>query len=177
MFDVISREEKYSGSIFKVYTDTVLMPDGSIIRRETVEKHQDAAAVLALRDNGNVVFVRQYRHSAGKEVLEIPAGIADEGESALECAIRELEEEAGIKAGKMEFMLKFYTAIGFCDEEVSVFLASRLTDGVQHLDEDENLVIEEYPLDEAIKMVFDGRIVDSKTILALLSYKEYLIEN
>lgn len=174
MFKLINRKENYSGPIYTAFTDTIKMPDGSVIQREVLEKRQNAAAVLVIKDNGNVVFVRQYRHSAGGEVLEIPAGIADEGETVHECAIRELEEETGIKAGKMEFVLKFYTAIGFCNEEVSIYFASELSEGVQNLDEDESLTIEEYPFDEAIKMVYDGRIVDSKTIIALLCYQKTL---
>ena len=173
MFKLINRKENYSGSIFSVYTDTIQAPDGKVIRRDTVEKCHNAAAVLAVKDNGNVVFVRQYRHSAGTDVLEIPAGIADEGESLLECAARELEEETGLKAGKMEFMFKFYTSIGFCDEEVSLYLASEFTEGVQHFDDDEDLVLEEYPLNEAINMIFDGHIIDSKTITALLAYGHF----
>jgi len=170
MFKLISRKENYSGPIFSAYTDTIEMPDGKVIRRDSIEKRHDAAAVLAVKDDGNVVLVRQYRHSAGAEVLEAPAGILDEGETPLECAKRELEEETGFKAGKVDFMFQFYTTVGFCDEVVSIYCASELTEGVQHFDDDESLVIEEYPFDKAIEMVFDGRIVDAKTIAALLGF-------
>lgn len=173
MFELIERKENYRGPIFTAYTDTIRMPDGSVIRRDAIEKHQNAAAVLAIKDNGNVVFVRQYRRSANAEVLEIPAGIADKGETTLECAVRELEEEAGLKAGKIDFMFKFYSCIGFCDEVVNIYLASKLTEGVQNFDDDESITLEEYPLEEAIEMIFDGRIVDSKTVSALLGYEIY----
>jgi len=165
--------ENYSGPIFTAYTDKIKMPDGSVIKRDVIEKRHKASAVIAVKENGNVVLVRQYRRSADGEILEIPAGVIDEGETELECAERELEEEAGLKAGKMEFMFQFYTSVGFCDEVVNIFLASELTPGVQNFDEDESLVLEEYLIDEAIEMIFDGRIVDSKTISALLGYRVY----
>ena len=173
MFELIDRIRHYKGSIFAAYTDTIRTPDGNIIRRDIIEKNHAAAAVLAVKDDGNVVFVRQYRHSANTEVLEIPAGIADEGETTLQCAIRELEEETGLKAGKMDFMFKFYTSIGFCDEMVNIYLASELTEGVQNFDDDERIVLLEYPFNEAVEMVFDGKIVDSKTVAALLGYETY----
>jgi ADP-ribose pyrophosphatase len=171
MFELIDRKEHYSGPIFKVFTDKIKMPDDSVIRRDVVEKRHSAAAVLAVKEDGNVVFVRQYRRSADGEILELPAGVVDEGETALACAIRELEEETGLIAGKMEFMFQFYTSVGFCDEVVSIYLASEFSQGVQNFDEGESLVLEEYPVDEAIEMVFDGRIVDSKTVAALLGYQ------
>ena len=171
MIKLLNRKVHYSGPLFTVNTDKIQMPDGSIIQRDTIEKRQSAAAVLVVKDNGNVLFVRQYRHSAGSFVLEIPAGIAQAGETPLECATRELEEETGLRAGKWRFLFKFYSAVGFCDELVYIYLASELTEGVQHLDDDESLTLEQYPFEEAIQMIFDGRIVDSKTIAALLGYR------
>jgi ADP-ribose pyrophosphatase len=170
MFEIVDRKENYAGPIFTAYTDKIKMPDGKIIKRDAIEKRHNASAVIAVKENGNIVLVRQYRHSANGEVLEIPAGIIDEGETALECAVRELEEETGLKAAKMEFLFKFYTSIGFCDEIVNIFVARDLMPGVQNLDEDESVELKEYPLKETIEMIFDGRIVDSKTVSALLGY-------
>jgi ADP-ribose pyrophosphatase len=170
MYETISRKENYRGRIFTALTDTLRTPEGGVIHRDIIAKHSDAAAILAVKENGNVVFVRQYRHAAGADVLELPAGIVDAGESPLECATRELEEETGLIAGKMEFMLKFYTSVGFSDEVVYVYLASELSLGAQNFDEEERIELEEYPFDTAVEMIFDGLIVDAKTIAAILAH-------
>jgi len=172
MYETISRKENYRGRIFTAVTDTLRAPDGGKIKRDIITKHSDAAAILVIKDDGNVVFVRQYRHAVGAEVLELPAGIVDAGETPLECAVRELEEETGLIAGKMELMLKFYTSVGFCDEAVYIYLASELSQGTQNFDEEERIELEEYPFDTAVEMIFDGRIVDSKTIATLLAYRQ-----
>jgi ADP-ribose pyrophosphatase len=103
MYETISRKENYKGRIFTAVTDTLRTPDGGKIKRDIITKHSDAAAILVIKDDGNVVFVRQYRHAVGADVLELPAGIVDAGETPLECAVRELEEETGIIAPKKLF--------------------------------------------------------------------------
>jgi len=102
--------------------------------------------------------------------LEIPAGILDKDEDPAAGAARELEEETGVRAGKLTLIFKFYSSIGFCNEELSVYIAEDLTQTSQNLDPDEFVTIEKYTPDEAFKMISDGKIVDSKTIAAICFY-------
>ena len=105
-------------------------------------------------------------------VLEIPAGTFEKGEEALFCATRELEEETGYKSDNLSLITVMYTSIGCCDEKIYIYLAEDLQKGEMNLDEDEFISIEKYTLEQSIKMIFDGTLVDSKTITAILAYSE-----
>jgi ADP-ribose pyrophosphatase len=115
-----------------------------------------------------VALVRQYRHPARRELLEIPAGRNEIGESPEECAAREVEQEIGFRAGRIEKLAEFYSTPGFCEEKLYVYLATELTPSAQNLDHDELVEIVYLPLAEAALMVERGEIEDSKTIIALL---------
>lgn len=172
-YEVVSSQKVYNGKVFSIERDEITLPDGRTTVRETV-RHNGASAMLAVDDDGKILFVRQYRHSAGKETLEIPAGTLELGEDPYDCAVRELEEETGYKCEKMEYMLKFYSSIGFCSEILYIYLATGLKPGESNPDDDEFIELERYTPEEAVKMIFNGDICDSKTIAAIFAYKEWL---
>lgn len=174
-YSIIKSEYIYKGRRIEVYRDTLLMPDGKEAVRDLI-KHNGAAAMIPVDNEGNIIFVKQYRHSAGGKTLEIPAGTLEKGELPINCAIRELEEETSYKAGKMTFLIKFYSAIGFCNEVIHVYVCEELEQGSFNTDEDEFIDIERYSLKEALDMIKDGTICDSKTMTALLAYK-YMIKD
>ncbi|WP_341877519.1 NUDIX hydrolase [Defluviitalea saccharophila] len=167
----VSREEIYKGAIVSLVKDTITLPNGKTAQREVV-LHNGASAVVPMDNEGNILLVRQYRHPAGKELLEIPAGLLEDGEDPLECAKRELEEETGYKASEFSHIFSTYSAIGFCTEKIHIYLAKGLYEGKQNLDEDEFVNIEKYPLEEALQMIFDGRIEDGKTVCGILAAKK-----
>ncbi len=172
-YEVISSEQVFKGKVFSIERDSITLPDGRVAVRETV-RHNGAAAMVAIDDDGKILFVRQYRHAAGKETLEIPAGTLEKGEEPYDCAIRELEEETGYKCQKMEFMFKFYSSIGFCSEVLHIYLATGLAKGQANPDDDEFIELERYTPEEAVKMIFSGEICDSKTIASVLAYKNII---
>ncbi len=175
-YEVISSEKVYTGKVFNIEKDEITLPDGRTTFRETV-RHNGASAMVAVDDEGKILFVRQYRHSAGKETLEIPAGTLEKGEDPYDCAVRELEEETGCKCEKMEYMFKFYSSIGFCSEILYIYLATGLSKGTANPDDDEFIELERYTPDEAVKMIFDGRICDGKTAAAVFAYKQWQEEH
>jgi len=170
---IIKSEKVYKGKIIDVVNDVIELPDSRHAVREVV-KHIGATAIVPVDKDGNIIFVRQYRHPALDYVLEIPAGTLEAGEDPFICAKRELEEETGYKSEDISFVFKFYSAIGFCSEVLHIYLAENLQEGKMNLDEDEFIELERYSLDEAVKMIFDGAIIDSKTIASVLAYKEIL---
>ncbi len=172
-YETLGRVELLHGNIIDVVRDTISLPDGRSAQREMVI-HGGACAILPVDSDGNIIFVRQYRHPAGEEVLEIPAGMLEEGEDPKECAIRELEEETGYKTENVKFMFSMYSAIGFCNEVLYVYLARDLKPGVVNLDEDEFVTVEKYSIEKATNMIFENKIKDSKTIAAVFACKDVL---
>ncbi len=175
-YEVKSSEVVYKGRVFNLEKDVITLPDGREATRETI-RHGGAAAMIPIDNDGKIIFVRQYRHSARKEVLEIPAGTIENGEDPYECAIREIQEETSYKAGKMTFLLKMYSAIGFCSEVIHIYVAENLEKGEFNLDDDEFITTERYTVDEAVEMIYRNEICDSKTISAIFAYKDYLSKN
>jgi len=171
-YQTLASKTVYEGLIIDVHHYTIVLPDGREAVREVVV-HGGASAIVPVDDEGNLIFVRQYRQPARQMVLEIPAGTLEKGEDPLVCATRELEEETSFQAGEMTFLTKMYSAIGFCTEVLYIYVATGLRQGQFHLDEDEFIEVERYPLAEAVQMVFDGRIVDSKTMVGVLAYREW----
>lgn len=157
----------YKGKIVNLRCDDALLPDGRSCKREVVE-HPGGAAVLCCRE-GKVLLVRQFRYAYGEELLEIPAGKLDPGEDPMHAAVRELEEETGLKA-VLEPLTVFYPTPGYTNEKIYIYLAKETRAGVQHLDDGEFLEVVQLPLDEALRMVREGQIRDGKTIAALLLY-------
>lgn len=172
-YEVLSSKKVYKGKVFDIEKDEVTLPDGRTCTRETVI-HGGASAMIPIDDDGKIIFVRQYRHSARKETLELPAGTLEKGEDPLVCATRELEEETSYKSDKFTFLFKMYSSIGFCSEVLYIYLAENLTAGKFNMDDDEFITIERYTLDESIAKIWNGEICDSKTISGILAYKEYI---
>lgn len=169
----IKSEAVFKGRIVDLRIDTVLLPDGKESTREIV-KHAEAVAVVAVDEEKNIYMVRQYRKPVEKVLLEIPAGIMNEGEEPLDAAKRELEEEAGFKAEGWEKITSFYTAPGFTDEKIHLFLATKLVKGLVNPDEDEFVEVEVLPLDKAYQMVLEGNISDAKSIIGIQWVKSML---
>ena len=163
----------FDGNLLKVHRDTVRLPDGSLGEREYI-KHPGAVAVVALFDDASVLLERQFRYPARREFIEIPAGKLEPGEPPLETAKRELLEETGYVAAEWTRLGAISTAIGYADEQIGLFLARGLGLQAQKLDAGEFLEVLRVPLDEAIAMIGDGRITDSKSVAGLLWVKTFL---
>lgn len=169
-YEVLESKMTHKGLLVTVTVDKIAMPDGSSALRESVIRGKDAAAVLAVDNDGSLIFVRQYRHAFGEMLLEIPAGVLNDGEDAAFGVAREMEEETGKKPGKLEFLCEMYPTVGYCSEKIQIYIATELTDGVQNLDADEFIEIEKYTLEEALDMIYKGEIKDGKTIAALFAW-------
>ncbi len=162
----VSRE--WDGRVFSVELLDVALPDGSHGRRELV-RHHGGAGVGALRADGCLCLVRQYRVALGRVSLEIPAGRLEPGEDGARCAARELGEETGLVAGRLEFVARSLGSPGFTDEATQVFLATDLRAGGPHPDEGEFVDVAWLPLDEVLEGIRAGLIDDGKTIVAALA--------
>ena len=166
--ELLDEVSPFEGGFFRVKVDTIRLPSGDEALREYV-LHPGASAVVAIQD-GMALLVRQNRHAVGTDLLEIVAGKLDvAGETPAECAQRELEEETGYQAGRLEAMGTFYSSPGFTNECFHLFLATDLVQVAPAPDHDagEPIVTEWWPLAEAVAAVLDGRIVDGKTALGL----------
>ncbi len=164
---LLDSQKIFSGLIFEVERDRLREESGLEIVREVV-RHPGGAGGLPVFADGRVALVRQYRHPARRELLEIPAGRIERGETPAECAAREIEAEVGARVGHLEKLAEFYTTPGFCEEKLYVYLATDLTPAPRQLDDDEVIEILYLPLAEAVRLAQQGGIEDSKTIIALL---------
>ena len=166
----LNRELKYTGKILKVYTDTIELDDGNQTEYDYIH-HDGAAAVVPVRADGKILMVRQYRNALDRYTLELPAGKLDApGEKGEVCAARELEEETGYRAGKLEWLLTLRTMLAFCNERIDVYVASDLMKTEQNLDDDEFIDVFAYTVEELKERIFSGEIEDAKTIAALMAY-------
>lgn len=166
----IKRELVAKGAIIDYYQDTMLIPNGNVAKWDLID-HKGAAAVVAVREDGKLLMVRQYRNALERETLEIPAGgLNGRDEPTDRAAMRELEEETGYTCDHVELLVSIYTTVAFCNEKIDIYLAQDLKPGHQHLDEDEYLNVEAYDLEELKRMVFEGKLQDSKTICAIMTY-------
>lgn len=170
----IKRDLQCEGAITKYYKDTVQLPNGKTAIYDFVG-HNGAAAAVAVLDDGRLLMVSQYRNALDRFTLEIPAGGLNPDEPTIEAAAREVEEETGYTCGKIEPLITIRTTVAFCNEKIDIYLATELKKGSQHLDEDEFVNVKAYTLEELEKMIYDGVIEDSKTIAAILAYKNKYI--
>ena len=159
----------YKGKVIKVKKDEVALPNGALAGREMVE-HRGGVAVLAVDENGFVPMVRQFRYPLGKHLWEIPAGKLEEGEDPDDAIVRELREEAGLTAGKITSLGKFYPTCGYSNEIIRLYLATDLSYVGAKPDDDEFLEIKYVPVEELFKKCLSGEIEDGKTIVAVLKY-------
>jgi ADP-ribose pyrophosphatase len=166
----IRSEEILRGRVFTVRRDTVRMSDGRELVREVVA-HPGAVVVLAV-DGDDLLFVRQYRYAAGESMLELVAGTREAGEEPDVTAHRELQEEAGFKAGRLTKIGEFYSAPGFCSELLHLYLAEELTPSRLPGDEDEEIDVVRIPLTEAVRMALAGEFRDAKTLAGVLLYAQ-----
>jgi ADP-ribose pyrophosphatase len=164
---VVESRRLFEGQIVNLRVDTVELAAGRRATREVVE-HADVVAIVPLLEDGDVLLVRQYRLPPRQLMLEVPAGSVDAGETAEEAAQRELAEEIERRAGRLERLCGFYVSPGFCDEYVHVFLATQLEEASLPHDDDEELEVVRLPLAEAVRLVIEGEIRDSKSVIGLL---------
>ena len=166
----IDRNLVAKGAIIDYYQDTMLLPNGNTAKWDLID-HKGAAAVVAVLPDGRLLMVEQYRNALERMTLEIPAGgLTHRQEPTMEAARRELKEETGYTCDKIEPLLSLYTTVAFCNEKIDIYLATGLTPGEQHLDEDEFLNVGVYTLEELKEMICQGKIQDSKTIAGILTY-------
>jgi ADP-ribose pyrophosphatase len=164
-YEILKSQVVYRGKIFDIVQKKIKLPNG----REgdfDVINHNDSVAILPVDQEKKVWLVRQYRYPIAKLLLEIPAGVMEDGEEPIECAQRELREEIGMGAEKMEPIGKFYLAGGFSTEYMHVFLASGLFKSYAKPDEDEFIRIEKYPISEVLQMAKNDELEDAKTLAA-----------
>ncbi len=164
--EILGTEEVYHGKVIDVALYTVR--EGEVTYKREVVHHPGGAGVVAVFEDGTVPLVRQYRQPVVRYTLELPAGRLDPPERPEECAARELEEEIGVRAGRMEKLAEFFSTPGFCEEKLWVYLATELTPTQQSLEGDEMIEIVRVTFARAFEMIADGEIEDSKTIIGLL---------
>lgn len=157
----------YKGKIITVKTKKIKFPDNHTSLYEFV-LHKKAVAIVPIVDNNRIMLVKQYRPVIDKKIWELPAGIIDKNETPFQAAKRELEEETGMKAGKIKKMGTFYSSPGFTDELTTIFAAMDLKKAEQKLDRDEDIIVKTFKIDKLLKMIKEKKLMDSKTVLGVL---------
>jgi len=157
----------FQGRLINVRVDTVTLPQGNLTTREIVE-HSECVCVVPLDEQGNVILVRQYRKAVGESLLEVPAGGIEAGESPGEAVVRELKEETGFTADKIEHLSDFWTTPGFCTELMHSYVATGLRPGTMRPEDDERIRVVKVPLERVPDMVRSGEIRDAKSIASLM---------
>lgn len=165
--ETLASEQVFDGRLLKVYSDKVRLPDGKESYREII-RHPGAVVVIAVLDNGKLLFERQFRYPLRRVFLELPAGKIDKDEFPLDTARRELREETGYKAKTWRHLGTMHPAIGYADERIEIFWAQGLSYVGNELDHDEILEVHELSVADALLAVRDGEITDAKTITALM---------
>ncbi len=173
----LKRELTHKGKIVNFYCDTIELENGKVVEFDFIG-HNGAAAVLPVDDEGRILLVRQYRNALDRFTLELPAGGKNGAdEKGIDCAARELEEETGYYSDNLVPLITVNTTVAFCNEKIEIFLARDLKTSKQNLDEDEFVEIEAYSLEELLAMIRESKITDSKTIAAILAYKEFIVSD
>lgn len=172
-FETENTQIVFNGQIFNVRQDWVRYPDGRLVQMDIVD-HRDAVTILPVDAEGQIWFIRQYRHAAGKELLELPAGVAEPGEELALGALRELREEIGMAAKDMHKIGSFFLAPGYSTEYMHVFLATGLYPSMLPGDEDELISIEKISARQALHLADTGQLEDSKSLIALFWGRSWL---
>lgn len=172
-FEFIRSEVLLQGRAFKIRRDTLKTPDGRESNYEIIE-HGGSVVIVPVDADGNLLFVRQYRHATGQDLLELPAGTRDGNEPYEECAAREIREETGMEAGKLQKVGDFYLAPGYSSEFMAVFLATDLKHNPLPGDDDEFLKVEKILLQDVDQVFARGDVPDAKSLAAWLLAKPFL---
>ena len=162
----------FEGRRINLRVDTVVLPSGRETTRE-IAHYPNSVGIVPLDENKNVILVRQYRHAVGKTLLEIPAGGMEDGESPLQSALRELEEETGYTAADIEEIGGLYAAPGYSTEYLHLFVATGLRPGPSRNDEDEDIEVVSVPLGDIPSLIRSGELCDGKSVVGLLSLLLY----
>ena len=163
---ILSSQKVFDGRVFNVTVDTV--SEGELTYQREVVHHNGSAVIVPVFDDGTVALVKQYRHPAVRYLLEVPAGTLAKGERPDAGAARELKEELGIVAARLEKLSEFFVSPGFCEEKMWVYLATELSEGQQALEDDEIIDVVRLPIADALEMITSGEIQDAKTIIGLM---------
>lgn len=172
-FEFIRSEILLQGRTFKLRRDTLKTPDGRETKLEIIE-HGGSVVIVPIDDDGNVLFVRQYRHATGGDLLELPAGTREDDEPYEKCAAREIREETGMEAGQLRRVGDFYLAPGYSSEFMAVFLATGLKHNPLKADDDEFLQVEKFPIKDVTAMLERSEVPDAKSLAAWLLVKPHL---
>ena len=172
-FELLRSEVLLRGRAFNVKRDTLRTPDGRETKFDIVD-HCGSVVLVPVDDAGNLLFVRQFRHAVGGDLLELPAGTRDEDEPYEQCAAREIREETGMEAGRLQKIGEFYLVPGYSTERMAAFLATELKENPLDPYDDEFLEVERIPLKRAVELAERGEIPDAKSLAALLLAKPYM---
>jgi ADP-ribose pyrophosphatase len=163
---ILNSVEIFHGRVFAVTRDTITEGDKTY-EREVVH-HPGSAVIIPIFEDGTIALVRQYRHPALRYLLEAPAGTLERGEAPEQGAARELEEELGFVAARLEKLTEFFVSPGFCEEKMWVYLATEMTETQQQLEEDEIVEVVRIPFSQALSMITTGEIDDAKTMIGVM---------
>lgn len=166
---VIWSDYVFQGKLINVRVDTVEVPGSGNREREIVE-HPGAVAILPVLEDGRIVLVRQFRPAVGRQLLEVPAGTMEKDEAPEETARRELTEETGYSGGSLRKLVQFFVSPGWCNEELSVYVAEGLAPGAQSLEDDERIDVVHVSRDDIPGLIRSGDIGDAKTMVSLTGY-------
>ncbi|MCX6011202.1 MAG: NUDIX hydrolase [Chloroflexi bacterium] len=170
--ETLSSRKVFEGRALKLRVDTVKLPSGKQTTREIVE-HENCVAIVALDDADNILLVRQFRKPVEKELLEIPAGGIDPGETPEEAVRREMREETGFLPRKVAKLGGFYSSPGFCTEYLHLYLAGDLVTSPLQAEDSESISLVRVPLSQIPGLIASGAICDAKSIAGLLAFREY----
>jgi ADP-ribose pyrophosphatase len=173
-FEVLESTEIYNGKVFDFYRESVRYPDGRVAGCDFI-RHGGAVSILPLDEDRTIWFVRQYRHPVGGLLLELPAGTLEDGESPEVCAAREVREEIGMAAERLEEIGAFYLAPGYSTEFMHIFLATGLFEAPLEQDDNEYIQVEKYPVEQVYRMAEQGEIKDCKTLAILALAQPHLL--
>ena len=173
-FEIIKSEGIFRGKALNLQRESVRYPDGRVATIELI-KHGGSVAIVPMDEKGVVWFVRQYRHPVGKMLLEIPAGTLEGGERPEDCAAREVREEIGMAADRLEKIGEFYVAPGYSSELMHIFFATKLRPDPLEQDANEYIQVEKFPVEQVYEMIGQGKIHDAKTIAAFSLTRPFLV--
>ena len=171
-----SSEIMFQGRLLDVRRDEVILPNGNTSTREWIN-HPGAVCCVPILPDGRIGLIRQFRYPVNQEMIELPAGKLNTGEEPETCAVRELEEEIGYQPKKLTFLTHIHPGIGFANEKMWLYLAEDLVKTKRNLDTDEFLELMPTKLDDALEMVWNGKITDVKTIIGLLWVDRHYRDN